>query len=114
MYHQKANKDVETFVELMMSVIAERKIDIDSYIKQHNLIDESVTFCKNCKYLNVQTLRSLKDDLDQAKFPEEFMWELHDEDNTCHKFFIVARAVEDFRAATGKYPGLMDHNEDSP
>jgi hypothetical protein len=53
-------------------------------------------------------------DLSLAKFPEEFTWELHDEDNSCHKFYIVARAFEDFRAANRKYPGLLDHNEDSP
>lgn len=77
------------------------------------MIEETATFCKNCKYLNVQNIRSLKDDLAEAKFPEEFMWELHDPENSCHKWYIVSRCIEEFRDSHGKYPGLLDHNEDS-
>jgi amyloid beta precursor protein binding protein 1 len=54
-YHQKANQDHMTFIEMLMAVLGERNINIDSYFKEHpTLIEEdSVTFCKNCKYLNV-------------------------------------------------------------
>ena len=52
-YHQKASQDIEIFIDMLMTVLAERGINIDSYIKEHNLIDDSVTFCKNSKYLNV-------------------------------------------------------------
>jgi hypothetical protein len=55
----------------------------------------------------------LQEDLSEFKTPEEFVWELHDDDNSCHKWYIVARCIEEFRDHHGKYPGLFDHNEDS-
>ena len=55
----------------------------------------------------------MKDDLNEFKFPEEFSWELHDPENTCHVWYIVCRCVEEFRQENGGYPGLFDHNDDS-
>jgi hypothetical protein len=55
----------------------------------------------------------LKQDLDNFKVPEEWSWELHEPENTCHVWHIVCRCVEEFRLEKGRYPGLFDHNDDS-
>jgi NEDD8-activating enzyme E1 regulatory subunit len=80
----------------------------------HPISDEDIAlFCKNSKQIEVTRIMPLAQDLQEFKWPEEFTWELHAPENSCHVWYIVCRCLEEFRQEKGRYPGLFDHNNDS-
>jgi predicted NUDIX family NTP pyrophosphohydrolase len=60
-------------------------------------------FCQNAQILEITRMRSPVEELDQPDY-DDFMNEFYD-DESLAPWFVVAKAVEQFRDKLGRYPG---------
>lgn len=99
-YVDKSLEDLKQCQQMLDDVCKERGLDSSNSEYQEKL----QIICKNAQYLQITTLKSFKDELENFTPPEEFQWSLNDSEE-CNAWFIACRCFEDFRIANGRCPG---------
>lgn len=107
-YTTKAKKDLETFNNFVKQILAGVGRDVNSIEPDYISI-----FVKNCNFIGVQSMRSLEEELTEAK-NDDFFDKLTNEETgepnlqAAPIWYVGLRAADDFYKAHKRYPGSSD------